>query len=104
MAHISEGFVHTVFFWLKDNSNQAHKEALHEGLKKLAQIPEIKTAYIGQPASTRREVIDSSYDFSISFVFVSAADQEIYQVHADHLKFIENCSYLWSSVKVYDAC
>jgi Stress responsive A/B Barrel Domain len=79
-------------------------EALHAGLDKLANISEIKIAYIGKPANTNREVIDSSYSLSITFVFDSAKDQEIYQSHPDHILFIENCSYLWERVQVYDAC
>jgi Stress responsive A/B Barrel Domain len=104
MAIVSSGFVHTVFFWLKENNNQAHTDALKDGLKRLATISEIKTAYIGAPADTKREVIDSSYSFSITFVFDNAKDQEIYQTHPDHLLFIEKCSYLWERVQVYDAC
>jgi Stress responsive A/B Barrel Domain len=104
MASISTGFVHTVFFWLKDKNNQTHKDALHEGLNKLSKISEIKIAYIGKPADTDREVIDSSYSYSITFVFETAKDQEIYQTHPDHLLFIDNCAYLWERVQVYDAC
>jgi Stress responsive A/B Barrel Domain len=104
MASISKGFVHTVFFWLKEKNNQAHKDALQAGLHNLSAISEIKTAFIGSPADTNREVIDSSYSFSITFVFDCAKDQEIYQTHPDHLLFIDNCAYLWDRVQVYDAC
>ena len=97
------GFVHTVFFWLKKKENAKHHAALHAGLKKLSKILEIKIAYIGTPAATNREVIDSSYDFSITFIFENSADQEVYQNHPDHHKFIAKCSHLWSKVQVYDA-
>jgi hypothetical protein len=104
MASITTGFVHTVFFWLKEKNNETHANALRQGLNTLAGISEIQRAYIGQPAATNREVIDSSYSFSITFVFDSAKDQEIYQSHPEHLLFIDNCSYLWERVQVYDAC
>lgn len=102
MSNLKQGFVHTVFFWLKD-ATEANKNALHTGLKKLSAIELIDQAYIGQPAGTDREVIDTTYDFSITFIFPDKATQDEYQTHPDHLKFIDECSHLWDSVRVYDA-
>ncbi len=96
-------FVHTVFFWLKENDNDEARQALHEGITKLATIDLIGTAYVGTPASTRRPVIDHTFDFSITFVFPDKATQDLYQDHPDHLKFIEQCAHLWGRVQVYDA-
>lgn len=103
MTNIKTGFVHTVFFWLLDSNNKDSRLKLENGLRKLAEITEIKQAFIGQPAPTNRDVIDNSYDFSITFIFENAADQEIYQDHADHHLFINECSSLWKKVQVYDA-
>lgn len=102
MGKLKQGFVHTVFFWLKESS-EANKTALQRGLIELAKIDLIAEAYVGQPADTHREVIDSSYDFSITFIFPDKASQDIYQTHPDHLQFIENCKHLWEKVQVYDA-
>ncbi len=96
-------FVHTVYFWLKEKDNDQARQALHEGLKELATIEEIQTAYVGAPATTRRPVIDHTYDFSITFVFPDKAAQDIYQDHPDHHKFIDACSHLWDRVQIYDA-
>jgi hypothetical protein len=95
--------VHTVFFWLKNPDREADRQALHDGLGLLKTVPEIKIAYIGAPAATRRPVIDSSYDWSITFVFETASDQDVYQVHPIHLQFIATCAHLWERVQVYDA-
>ena len=95
-------FLHTVFFWLKDKDDDNARRALHDGLKALAGIDEIQTAYIGTPATTRRAVIDHTYDFSITFIFPDKATQDAYQVHPDHLKFVDNCADFWDEVKVYD--
>ncbi len=100
---LQKGLVHTVFFWLKNPDSQADQDALEVGLKELAKIDLIKTAYIGKPAATNRPVIDSSYSFSITFVFDNPADQDVYQTHPDHYKFIDNCKDLWERVQVYDA-
>lgn len=96
------GFVHTVFFWLKEPDNQEAQEALKAGLKELEKIDLIQAAYTGVPGDTKREVIDSSYSFGITFIFKNKADHDIYQDHADHHVFIKNCSHLWSKVQVYD--
>lgn len=96
-------FVHTVFFWLKAEDSKSDHQKLYEGLKMLGGIPEIQKGYIGVPAPTDRPVIDSSYDFSITFVFEDLAAQEVYQTHPIHLKFVEEYSPLWERVLVYDA-
>lgn len=104
MAILGSGFVHTVYFWLKEKDNNEHAELLYAGLKSLATIKEVKYAYVGKPANTDREVIDRSYDFSITFIFENKVDQDVYQDHPDHHVFINNCSHLWQKVQVYDAC
>jgi len=96
-------FIHHVYFWLKNFGNKEDKAKLIEGLKKLSKVETIATYYIGQPADTRREVIDSSYDVSWCLFFDSAADQDSYQTDPIHLKFVEECSMLWTKVVVYDS-
>lgn len=96
-------FVHTVFFWLNRPENPAERATLYAGLQALATIAEIKTAYVGVAADTRRPVIDSSYDFSITFIFETPHQQDIYQKHPDHTKFIDTCAHTWKRVQVYDA-
>jgi hypothetical protein len=103
MNHIKKGFVHTVYFYLKEPNSQTAKDSLYQGLQLLASIKEIQEGYIGVPASTRRPVIDHTYAYSITFVFKSKEDQDIYQEHPTHKKFIELYGHLWETVKVYDA-
>ena len=95
-------FIHHVYFWLKNSGNKEDKAKLTEGLKKLSKVKTIKNFYIGQPAATRREVIDSTYDVSWLLFFDNAADQDSYQTDPVHLKFVEECSSLWTKVVVYD--
>ena len=95
-------FIHHVYFWLKNSGNKEDKAKLIEGLKKLSKVTTIKDFYIGQAAGTRRDVIDSTYDISWLLFFDSAADQDSYQTDPIHLKFIEECSSLWTRVVVYD--
>ena len=96
-------FIHHVYFWLKNSGNKEDKAKLIEGLKKLSTVKTISNFYIGQPAATRRDVIDSSYDVSWLLFFDTPADQESYQTDPIHLKFVEECSSLWTKVIVYDS-
>ena len=59
--------------------------------------------HLGTPASTKRGVIDSTYSYSLLLIFKSKEDQDIYQTHPTHLKFIDECEDLWERVVVYDS-
>jgi hypothetical protein len=100
---LKKAFVHTVFFWLKNPDNAVEKAQLEAGLHSLLDIETIQTAYIGQPASTNRGVIDTTYALSITFIFKNKEDQDVYQVHPVHLAFVDGCKHLWEKVIVYDA-
>jgi hypothetical protein len=99
----NEIFIHHVFFWLKEPANSEHLHLLINGLKKLSAASTISSFHIGKPASTSREVIDSSYAVSWLLFFKTKEDQDLYQTDPIHLKFIEECSQVWSKVTVYDS-
>ena len=96
------GFIHHVFFWLKNPGNKEDQLQLIEGLKKLSKVPEIQDFNIGIAANTNRDVIDSSYSVSWLLLFKNPEDQEVYQTHPIHLNFISECSHLWKKVIIYD--
>lgn len=98
----SSPFIHHVYFWLNNPGNNEDLESLLSGLKKLSAVKTIKNFYIGKPAGTNREVIDSSYSVSWLLFFESKADQDSYQVDPIHLKFVDDCKHLWKKVIVYD--
>lgn len=102
-TNAKELFVHHVYFWLKNPSSEADKAKLLEGLDALTKVPQIKMAHIGLPASTNRSVIERSYAVSWLLFFDSLEQEEIYQTHPIHLKFVENYSHLWEKVIVYDS-
>ncbi len=97
------GFIHTVFFWMKDGFDETKKTRFEAGLKKLAKVPSIKDVYWGPPAGTDREVVDNSYDYAWIVHFANKEDQDKYQVDPIHLKFIEECKDIWDKVIVYDS-
>ena len=97
-----KGFSHHVFFWLKDPKNAQVRKQFQEGLKKLVTVDEIVESHLGVPANTNRDVVVNTYTYSLLLFFKDKADQDIYQTHPTHLKFIEECSALWEKVEVYD--
>ena len=96
-------FVHHVYFWLKNPNSEEDKKKLLEGLQSLTPIETIRTSHIGVPAPTNRDVIEKGYDYSLLLIFDNLEDQEVYQKHPIHLKFVENYADLWSKVIVYDS-
>src|SRR5687768_3187566 len=96
-------FVHHVYFWLKNAGSKEDQARLLIGLQTLKKIETIKMSHIGVPADTNRDVIDTSYQMSLLLVFDNRKDQDVYQNHPVHLKFVEDCSNLWKKVIVYDS-
>jgi hypothetical protein len=102
-AMVENKFIHHVYFWLKNPDSKEDRAKLVEGLKKLSKVKTIKMFHIGQPADTNRDVIDRSYAVSWFTLFDNAADQASYQTDPIHLKFIGECSNVWTKVVVYDS-
>jgi hypothetical protein len=102
-AKTKEVFVHHVYFYLKNSKNPADTARLVEGLTTLSKVKEIQFVHIGVPATTDRSVIEKKYDVSWLLFFKNLEDEEIYQKHPVHLKFIEDYSHLWEKVIVYDS-
>lgn len=98
-----EIFIHHVYFRLKNPTSEADKTKLIEGLEKLSKVPTIRMFHIGTPAATNRSVVEKSYSVSWLCFFDNLEDEEIYQQHPIHLKFVEDCSPLWEKVVVYDS-
>jgi hypothetical protein len=96
-------FIHHVYFWLKKPLSQEIRNRFEKGLKKLVTVETIVDHHLGIPAATQRGVIDTSYTYSLLLTFKNKEDQDIYQTHPTHLKFIEECEDLWEKVVVYDS-
>jgi Stress responsive A/B Barrel Domain len=96
-------FIHHVYFWLNNPESAADLEQLKKGLQTLTVIETIGMYQIGVPATTNRDVIDRSYSVSWMLMFDNLEDEEVYQHHPLHKKFVADCSHLWSKVIVYDS-
>ncbi len=96
-------FSHMVYFWLKDGADADSANALAQGCRThLAGIEGVQRLAVGFPAGTKREVVDNTYGVALRVEFADAQAHAVYQEHADHLRFIAECSHLWARVQVYD--
>lgn len=95
-------FYHVVFFWLVNDEEETRKKFLEAVWKLIDSVDVIRTKHVGSPADTARDVIDSSYSFSLILTFDSKKDQDLYQVHPSHDVF-RGQSALWKKVLVYDS-
>ena len=95
-------FIHHVYFWLNHSENEQDRNQLIEGLNILSAAPTIQSFHIGIPATTSRDVIDTSYSVSWLLLFKNKEDQDSYQTDPVHLNFVATCKHLWNRVVVYD--
>lgn len=96
------GFVHNVYFWLKEGTSEDLIRAWTSEMAGFKDIPSVSSFYHGPPAMTEREVVDNSYDYSISVHFTDKAAHDAYQEDPIHLKMIDNHKDIWERVQVYD--
>ncbi len=97
------GFVHMVYFWLREGAEAGDAEKLALGCHSyLTSIPGVLRIAVGFPAGTARAVVDNSYGVALLVEFADKQAHDIYQEHPDHQRFIEQCRSLWSRVQVYD--
>jgi hypothetical protein len=98
---IAGKFVHMVFFWLKDETDV--KAFQTETARLMKGINEVVSYHIGVPAGTPREVVDNSYTVSLIATFATKEDQDAYQVHPIHKKYVEDNNHRWHKVQIYDS-
>ena len=81
-------FIHTVFFWMKEDMTEAEHEQFRAGLQSLSKVESVKRFHWGRPAdSERREVVDHSFDYSLIIHFADQAGHDAYQPHEIHQAF-----------------
>lgn len=100
---MSKRFVHIVNFWLRKDLSPAEKQQFEAGVRALGTISTLDFFHLGTPASTNREVIDRSYDYSLVCMFKNKGDHDAYQIDPIHDKFRETCAPLWDKVLIYDS-
>ena len=96
-------FSHVVIFWTNPEKPHAAEELLAGIRHYLAPIPGVVSFHAGKMAPSARDVVDQTYQVALNLQFESRQAQDDYQVHPQHLEFVEkafkpNCQ----RVVVYD--
>ena len=95
-------FSHVVIFWTDPTNPKAADDLIAGALKYLAPIPGVLHFHIGKMVGSHRPVVDQTYQVALNLVFTDKKAQDDYQVHPEHLKFVDNCKQLWKKVNIYD--
>jgi hypothetical protein len=97
------GLVHTVYFWLNEDVDEASAKNFEQGVGRLEEVPSVKRMFFGPAATTpTRGVTDNSFDYALVLWFDDVAGHDIYQEHPIHLKFVEEQEAKFMRVQVYD--
>jgi len=98
-AHVS----HVVIFWTDPANPNAPDELLAGAKKYLSTIPGIVHFHAGKMVPSHRPVVDQTYQVALNVVFESKQAQDDYQVHPQHVEFVEKTfKRLCTRVMVYD--
>ena len=96
--------IHTVIFWLKEGLDDEDRSKFFKGVDSLGTIQSVEHTFIGTPANTtKRPVVDDSYDCALTVALKNIEAHDAYQVDPIHLAFIKECGHLWKKVKIFDA-
>jgi hypothetical protein len=95
-------FSHVVIFWTDPNLVDAADQVMAAANQYLTSIPGIVSFHVGKMATSHREVVDQSYQLALNIQFESKQAQDDYQVHPQHVEFVNQCKPLFAKVVVYD--
>ncbi|HVU09478.1 MAG TPA: Dabb family protein [Verrucomicrobiae bacterium] len=84
-------FSHVVIFWTDSTKPDAVAEVIAGANQFLKTIPSITHFHVGKMSGSHRPVVDQSYQVALNIIFTSKQAQDDYQIHPQHLEFVEKC-------------
>ena len=97
-------FSHIVIFWTDPTQPKAADELIEGAERYLKPIPGVTQFHIGKMVGSHRPVVDQTYQVALNTVFKDKQAQDEYQVHPEHLVFVDKCvKRLVKRVLVYDS-
>lgn len=95
-------FVHSVYFWLREELSKEQLTAFRRGLESLAAVEVAEAVHVGTAAGTDRPVIDRSYSFGLVVMLRDRKAHDVYQDHPVHRRFVQEFSTFWTRIVIYD--
>ena len=82
-------FSHIVIFWTDPANPKAADDLIAGANKYLKAIPGVLHFHIGKMSPSPRPVVEQTYQVALNLVFPSKQAEQAYQVHPQHLEFVE---------------
>jgi hypothetical protein len=96
-------FSHIVVLWTDPEKPEAVEEVLAGARRFLPGIPGVLSFHAGRMVPSERPVVEQSYQVALNLTFADAAAEQAYQVHPDHVRFVEEVFKPWCvKVRIYD--
>ena len=96
-------FSHIVIFWTDPAQPNAVEELIAGANKYLKDIPGVLQFHVGKMSPSPRPVVDQSYQVGLNLIFPSKAAEQAYQVHPQHIEFVEKVfKRVGKKVVIYD--
>jgi len=96
-------FSHVVIFWTDPAQPNAADELIAGANQYLKPIPGSLHFHVGKMVGSARPVVDQTYQVELNIIFPSKQAQDDYQVHPQHVAFIEKVfKRVCKKVLVYD--
>lgn len=96
---------HTVYFWLKPEAPAGTAAAMVAFYRtEVTPLPGVVSVLVGEPrqVAAPRDVVDASYTLGVTTVFASATDEDVWQTHPVHERFLARFGPSFAKVQVYD--
>lgn len=96
---------HTVYFWLKPDAPANTAAAMLAFYRsEVTSLPGVVSVLAGEPrrVAAPRDVVDATYSLGVTTVFASAADEDAWQTHPVHERFLARFGHCFAKVQVYD--
>ncbi len=96
-------FSHVVIFFTDPAIPDAADQLLAGANQYLKPIPGVLQFHVGKMVGSHRPVVDQTYQVALNLVFPDKASQDAYQVHPQHVEFVEKVfKRVCKKVIVYD--
>ena len=82
-------FSHIVIFWTNPAQPNAADELVAGANKYLKAIPGVLQFHVGKMSPSPRPVVEQSYQVALNLIFPSKQAEQAYQVHPQHIEFVE---------------
>ena len=89
MPQVINRFSHIVVFWTDPAQPDAADKLIAGANKYLKPIPGVLNFHVGKMVPSPRPVVEQTYQVALNLVFPSKQAEQAYQVHPQHVEFVE---------------